>query len=332
MLERRGGKRTAQLPSFNSFPEVFRLPVTRRLLSLVFIVFALVSWTGCGESDRFSYAAETDEPNYREGVSLLKAGRRQEALSSFLKVIDKRREDAPESHMEVGLLYAQHINDPLSAIYHFRKYLAMRPNSPQAPLVRQRIDAAIREFARTLPAQPVESQTQRVDLVATLDRLKQENEALKQQLAEARSKLGSVVTAPVEVPPAVATRAPATTIAAPSGDNPVTFSFDPVPTVRTRPPVVSTQRTPAPAATPTPLSTPTRPAVQVPTTTRPASTPATTVAPAGRRHTVRPGDTLSKLAQQYYNNRAKWRDIYSANRDVMRSESDIKVGMILKIP
>ncbi|HEY8994929.1 MAG TPA: tetratricopeptide repeat protein, partial [Lacunisphaera sp.] len=153
---------------------------------------------GCGDSDRFTYATETDEPNYREGQSLLKAGRRQEALTAFLKVIDRRRDDAPESHLEVGLLYVQHINDPLSAIYHFRKYLAQRPNSPQAPLVRQRIDAAIREFARTIPAQPLENQTQRVDLIATLDRLKQENESLKQQLADARAARGN----PVQLPEA----------------------------------------------------------------------------------------------------------------------------------
>jgi nucleoid-associated protein YgaU len=51
-----------------------------------------------------------------------------------------------------------------------------------------------------------------------------------------------------------------------------------------------------------------------------------------RQHTVKAGDTLFKLAQQYYGNRAKWRDIYSANRNLMKSESDLKAGMILKIP
>jgi nucleoid-associated protein YgaU len=54
--------------------------------------------------------------------------------------------------------------------------------------------------------------------------------------------------------------------------------------------------------------------------------------PAVRKHTVKPGDTLFKLALQYYNNRAKWRDILAANRAVMRSETDLKVGMELKIP
>jgi tetratricopeptide (TPR) repeat protein len=307
-----------------------------RLFASILALALMVGWAGCGESERFSYASETDEPSYREGTSLLKAGRRQEALTSFLKVIDKRRDDAPESHLEVGLLYAQHINDPLSAIYHFRKYLALRPNSPQAPLVRQRIDAAIRDFARTLPAQPLDNgQLQRVDLVATLDKLKQENDALKQQLADARANRSL---------PAIVAAAPETAVAAEAGEG-LNFSVDAlqtVQTVRTRPAPPTTTTPSRPATTTPSRPTGTTPQVRVntapvtPAATRP-TTPATTTratppAPAGRRHTIRPGDTLSKLALQYYNNRAKWRDIYAANRDVMKSESDLKAGMVLKIP
>lgn len=269
----------------------------------------LLGTVGCGDNDRLSYANELDEPNYREGQSLLKSGRRQEALSAFLKVIDKR-DDAAESHLEVGLLYVQHINDPLSAIYHFRKYLALRPNSPQAPLVRQRINAAILEFARTLPAQPLEGQSQRVDLVAALDKLKQENEALKQQLADAKAARGVANPVAAGETLVVSTTTPS---------NAVNFTLEAVPTVRTRP---------APG---TPTRSASAPTVTTPSTARPA-TPSPNIATGPRKHIVRPGDTLSKLAQQYYNNRAKWRDIYAANRNVMKSESDMKVGTELKIP
>ncbi len=295
------------------------MPLRYLSLRLLFPLLAgvLVLWLGgCADSDRLTYASELDEPNYREGQALLKAGRRQEALAAFLKVIDRRRDDAPESHLEVGLLYSQHINDPLSAIYHFRKYLAQRPNSPQASLVRQRIDAAIREFARTIPAQPIENQAQRVDLIATLDRLKQENESLKQQLAEVRAARGNV---PVQLD---ASDAPAVVTTAPSAvGGSQAFSLEPVPTVRTRPAPVSPPRT-----------APTSPTL-APKSTAPATRQLTPVAPTtARKHVVRPGDTLYKLAEQYYSNRSKWRDIYAANRGVMKSEGDLRVGMELKIP
>ena len=292
-----------------------RATSTFRLLLLPLLGVLSLGLAGCGDSERLSYATEVDEPSYREGTALLKTGRKQEALSAFLKVIDKRGDDSAESHLEVGLLYLQHINDPLSAIYHFKKYLALRPNSPQAPLVRQRIDAATREFARTLPAQPLESQLQRVDLVATLDRLKQENESLKQELADLKAGRNRPASpGPDDAGPVSPSTAPAS-----AGVN---FSVDAIPTVRTRPPPGSPARV---AAIPSRVA-------PAPVQTQPAQTTATPRPAGARKHTVRPGDTLSKLAQQYYNNRGKWRDIYAANRDVMKGESDLKVGMELKIP
>ena len=283
---------------------------------------------GCGDSDRLSYATETDEPYYREGISLLKTGRRQEALTVFLKVIDKRGEDAPESHLEIGLLYLQYINDPLSAIYHFKKYLALRPNSPQAPLVRQRIDAAIREFARTLPAEPLDNAAKRVDLIAAMDQLKLENDQLKQRLAELQPNPETAAA------PTVNTRSSPAEPAPGVPGNAFSLNFDSVPTVRTRP------APPAPSVPPkatvtVPLAAPPPSSRRDGARDKPAATPPAPATPAhmtGRKHTVQKGDTLSNLAQRYYKNRAKWRDIYAANRKVMKSESDIRVGMELVIP
>ncbi len=293
------------MPRFVSLPR----------LSLLLLAGALaLGLTGCGGNDRLSYATEVDEPYYREGQTLLKTGRKQEALSAFLKVIEQRGDDAPESHLEVGLLYLQHISDPLAAIYHFKKFLALRPNSPQAPLVHQRINAAIREFARTLPAQPLENQLQRVDLVATLDRLKQENEILKQRLADAQA--GRVDSTVPSGDLAAATPA----IRPASG--PVAFNLDTLPVVHTqRPPPTSApvRAGSKPAATNAPTS------AQKPGTSIPATR-------SSRRYTVRPGDTLAKISQQVYGTKTKFKDIYNANRAVMKSDADLKVGQELTIP
>ncbi len=288
-----------------------------RFACLWFPLLGLLVLAGCSDSDRIKTATEIDEPAYREGQALLKSGRRQEALTAFLKVIDKRGEDAPESHLEIGLLYAQHINDPLSAIYHFKKYLALRPNSPQAPLIRQRIDAATREFARTLPAQPLENQLQRVDLVGALDKLKKENEALKQELADVKAGRGNALAAVTEAP----ATSPAASPATPSSN--FSFSVDNLPAVRTRPTAPPTRpaaSTPAPVrATPTPPGRASTPAVTPPVT-------------GNRRHTVIAGDTLSKISQQYYGNRTRVNDILGANRGVLKSAAELRPGMVLRIP
>lgn len=49
-------------------------------------------------------------------------------------------------------------------------------------------------------------------------------------------------------------------------------------------------------------------------------------------YTVKPGDTLSKLAGQYYNAPHKWEKIYEANRDVLKNPNYIYIGMKLVIP
>jgi nucleoid-associated protein YgaU len=47
---------------------------------------------------------------------------------------------------------------------------------------------------------------------------------------------------------------------------------------------------------------------------------------------VQRGDTLSILSRQYYGTSAKWRDIYNANRDILKSENEtLRIGMELRI-
>jgi len=54
--------------------------------------------------------------------------------------------------------------------------------------------------------------------------------------------------------------------------------------------------------------------------------------PAFITHEVVAGDNLSKLAEQYLGNHAKYLALYEANRDVLASPNDLSLGMKLKIP
>ena len=66
----------------------------------------------------------------------------------------------------------------------------------------------------------------------------------------------------------------------------------------------------------------------------PSAAPATVAAPppAGTTHTVAKGDTLHSLARMYYNNQARWKDIYDANRDTMKNPNQLRIGQELNIP
>ena len=51
-----------------------------------------------------------------------------------------------------------------------------------------------------------------------------------------------------------------------------------------------------------------------------------------QQYTVKAGDTLSKLAGQFYNATEKWDRIYDANRDQLKNPNYIYIGMKLMIP
>lgn len=282
----------------------------RRHLGLVALAAALVC-AGCG-GENGALSPETDDSGYRDAKQLENQGRTDEALAAYLKVIARRGEDgAPESHLDAGKIYLEssQLKDPIFAIYHFRKYLELEPNSKQAQLVRGQIEAAKREFARTIPGQPSDSTTTRVDLADDSDSLRRENQELKSELAAVRSgatpttvtRSSSDLSTPDQAPP------PETI---PTGDDSSPIKLAPMeaPPIQT---VAQSDQATAPAAA-------------VPT--RPASRPAP--AANARYHTVVKGDTLYNLAQKYYGNRARWRDIAAANGNL----STLKLGSQIKIP
>ncbi len=285
------------------------------LSALTVLAFGLVG-AGCGPGESLGLSAETDDAAYREGQQLVKQGRPQEALSTFLRVIARRGEASPESHLEAGLIYKQHIKDPIAAIYHFRKYLEQQPNSRQAPLVRQQIEAAKRDFGRTLPNQPLDSREVRLDGFDQRERLERENEQLRNELATLRGLSGSAPTSLGSVPRGATAESVDARLPAPAAADEVSaITLAPI---ANREPEPSTDfQTPANAAG-------SRGKALAPS------------AAGGRRHTVAAKDSLYAIAKKYYGaaTNARVQALIEANRDVLPAgaSTPLKEGMTLKIP
>jgi ABC-type nitrate/sulfonate/bicarbonate transport system substrate-binding protein/LysM repeat protein len=54
--------------------------------------------------------------------------------------------------------------------------------------------------------------------------------------------------------------------------------------------------------------------------------------PGSQYYIVKAGDTLSKIAEQYYNSLYQWKLIYEANKDIVKNPHYIYIGMKLVIP
>lgn len=294
----------------------------RRQIGLLVALAALCLGAGCGGRDALPTVAEMDERLYREGEQYKRQGRSQEALASFLKVIEKRGEQSSaESHLEAGLIFLNHSKDPIFAYYHFRQYLAQQPNSPRAAGVRDLINTAKLEIWRTMsmPGQSQDNQAS-LKLREQVETLGRENELLRGEIAALRGSANAPILR--------TTRTPV------NGETPLIGPILPAPT-----PVIPVEEAslitavPVQAATdgPTQAERKTAPAPARVPPARPTGTPAP--APA-RRHTVVPQDSLFGLSKKYYGvgSMAKAEAIYEANRDVMKHKGDLKPGMELKIP
>ena len=76
-------------------------------------------------------------------------------------------------------------------------------------------------------------------------------------------------------------------------------------------------------------------AKQVPVVTAKATAPSAAAKPekaVAQQYTVKAGDTLARLAEQFYNSGNKWVKIYDANREQVKNPNYIFIGMKLIIP
>lgn len=136
------------------------------ILWLCLLLFA----AGCGEGDiRRDPLMVQGDRSRREGNA--------EAAERFYRRLVERRPDAPEANLALATLYDEALADPAAALYFYRRYLALAPDSSDRQTVegycRMARAKLLRELSREeLPSPPADE----------LERLTQENAALRRQI------------------------------------------------------------------------------------------------------------------------------------------------------
>lgn len=135
-------------------------------------------WSGCTPSGD-SAADEEKDPNYLAGRSRRAALNFSGAVEAFEKALEGNPRSAA-AHLELGLIYSQNITTNWArAIYHFEKYLELRPKASNADLIRQNVDYCKLALAREVPYTPNN------DLVRKeVERLTRDNAELRQQVEQ----------------------------------------------------------------------------------------------------------------------------------------------------
>jgi tetratricopeptide (TPR) repeat protein len=273
--------------------------ITYLLLSLT--VSLLFVTAGCQPLQKGLDAEDDRNPYFRRASKLATEQNFHGAITEYENALRSNSEVA-QAHIEMGLLYLDKLGDPISAIYHFQKYLNMRPNDSMREQLQTYIDKAKIDFAITLPNSTAQNAEEFV-------RMKKENVDLRQALAQTQAALAKsrdaltqagVAQAPISIPTPAAFETSPTDTSMPSVDVSATGSSTDS----------SVAAPAAPRAEPVSFSN------------------------GQRSHTIAPGDSLWKIAKTYYPDNVPEgvKKIQEANPQKASDPSRLKLGVDLIIP
>lgn len=165
---------------------------------------------GCSQSSSTDNAQHENNPYFQRAEQANEAQDYQTAAGLYEKALETDPLSAP-AHLELGLLYDEKLADPIAAIYHYRKYLELQPNSDKQQLVEQYIERAKLTLAAKLPQATVDPDE--------LNRLQSENAALMQDNMTLKAKVAELEQAQAARPPTPVAVAPASAVV-PAADTP----------------------------------------------------------------------------------------------------------------
>lgn len=137
---------------------------------------------------------EEKEPQFLIGRSRVNAMNFRGAIEAFEQALEMNPRSAA-AHFELGWLYAEKEADEAAAIYHYQKYLQLRPNAANAENIRQHILRLKHELAKAVMPIPPSS-----DLLRQLDQVVQEKQQLQGEVDRLQRQIAQM--SAMQTPPA----------------------------------------------------------------------------------------------------------------------------------
>ena len=107
---------------------------------------------------------EEKEQFFLAGKSRVKTMDFKGAIESFEKAVEVNPKSAP-AHFELGVLYEQKESDPAAAIYHYERYLELRPDAEKKKLIE---DLIRQQKVNFIGRGPKTWRIQRTELIAVI--------------------------------------------------------------------------------------------------------------------------------------------------------------------
>ncbi|MEI8242494.1 MAG: LysM peptidoglycan-binding domain-containing protein [bacterium] len=305
-------------------------------------------------------ARDRDNPLIRRAMEREQIGDFDSAIKAYEAVLLETPK-LVSAHFHLALLLQDYRKDYMGAIYHYRQYEQLRPDSEKKALLRDRTRICQQSLvAQLLSSGDVAISRKQLELVGEIDKLnkrlsqaegeksalKEQKDAVERLLAEQKSETErlrrlldrmlptstgeeprprSVLPRldPIgSAPPPSHISAPPPPILRPAAAEPI-----PEPPAATKPAATTASPEPPPL-----LLAPAPPAITAendPASAHPASAP---ISAATRTYAVQPGDSVYRIAERVYGDPEQWKRIRDANKDRLGPSNQLRAGQILVIP
>ena len=328
--------------------------MTARLSIVLATTITLLS--GCQRSNVTEQDARDHEnPLIRRALEREQVGDLDGAIQTYEQVLQESPKLA-SAHFHLALLLQDYRKDYMGAIYHYRQYERLRPDSEKKKLLHDRTGVCQQLLvAQMLSNGDVAISRKQIELVAEIDKLNkrlsqtegekatltEQKTALEQQLVDQKSEIDRLRRLLDRVIPSGTSDEPRPRSVLPRLDpnnsllspSPVTAPSQNTPSETTpEPPVAPKPVAPPVTPPPPPLLKPAAPAPVAesePATPRPVAAPITA---ATRTYVVQPGDSVYRIAERVYGDPMQWKKIRDANKDRLGPDNQVRAGQVLVLP
>ena len=264
---------------------------------------------GCGQPN------DKAHPIFRKAERLADEGKFAEAAKEYERYLDVNR-DSPSTHYNLAEIYYDQLDDPLLAAYHFRRFLELEPDASDREAIQKWIEEAENRIAKRALKRSPDKFAANGDFakykeherfyLEYIRRLRAQNAEFRRRIEDLRK--GGMAWS--ELPERPSGGEAVDAAAAESGFRD------------------SSVWTPTGRKRPYPLKE------SVERKIKPRSEPASATASASvwKTYTVQPGDNLCKISKKFYGTTKRYKLIFEANKDVLKSESSLSIGQKLRIP
>lgn len=240
------------------------------LLPVLLLMLAL----GCGCGGKPAATAdesERDHPAMKKARELETAGDLEGARLIYQSLLDQNPRIA-RAHLAFAFLHDEKGGDPLLALYHYNRYLALRPETEKRGMIESRIRSTQLVLAGTVF-------TNEAAILKRMGEVERENAGLKVRAANLEAQSTHLRAALEKLRARIASSGA-------EADRVLDSKGLPVPSPRQ----------------------------------------------AGKMIRVEKGDTLRKISARSYGTEGRWREIYEANRTLLKKPEDVRVGQMLLVP